>query len=76
MGTRERAIERRKRIVGNIAANFEEADKWDLEFWQRQTPQARLSALMSIRDDIAKINKIKKRFRRYLHPRGKGPDHE
>lgn len=76
MSIRGRADQRRKRIVGNIAANFEEADKWDLEFWQKQTPQARLSALMSIREDIAKINKIKKRFRRCMHPRGKGPDHE
>ncbi|RLB41176.1 MAG: hypothetical protein DRH12_08805 [Deltaproteobacteria bacterium] len=73
MGTRERAIERRKRIVGNIAANFEEAEQWDLEFWQRKTPQARLSALMSIREDIAKI---KKRSGRQMHPSGKGPDHE
>jgi len=57
MGLRERASERRKRIVGNIALTPEEAERWDLEFWQKQGPQGRLSALMAIRADIAKIIK-------------------
>jgi len=73
MGTRERAIERKKRIVGNIAANFEEAEQWDLEFWQRQGPEARLSALMSIRDDLAKIKRVS--IERSLH-KEKGPHND
>ncbi len=57
MGARNRSISREKRIVANIATSFEEADQWDLEFWQTQTPEDRLAALMSIRDDIAKIRR-------------------
>lgn len=56
MSLKSRSKERRKRIVANYAKSFEEAEKWDLEFWQKQTPQMRLSALVAIRKDIKKIN--------------------
>lgn len=59
MGIKERSEERRKRIVAYRADNFEAAEKWDLAFWQKQTPQQRLSALVSIRDDILKVKKSK-----------------
>jgi hypothetical protein len=36
----------------NRARNFEEAELWDLEFWQAQTPAARLAALVAIHRDI------------------------
>lgn len=52
----ERAALRRKRMVGNHAYSYEEAERWDLEFWQKQSPQDRLSALAAIRRDIAKVN--------------------
>jgi len=52
---KRRAVERRKRIVGNIAHSFAEAEQWDLEFWQSQTPQMRLSALVELREDLALI---------------------
>ncbi len=52
---KKRSAQRRKRIVANRAANYEEAEKWDLEFWQSQTPQQRLSALVAIRRDILKV---------------------
>jgi len=55
MGLKERAVERRKRIVGHVAHSHEEAEAWDLEFWQSQTPQERLSALVAIHEDIAKV---------------------
>jgi hypothetical protein len=55
MGIKERSKKRRKRIVAHRAANFEAAEQWDLEFWQNQTPQQRLSALISIRKDILKV---------------------
>ncbi len=61
MGMKERSEERRKRIVGNIAHSHEEAEEWDLEFWLSMTPQQRLSALASIREDIAKIRAGRKR---------------
>ena len=55
MGIKERSRERRKRIVVNLADSHEDAERWDLEFWQSQTPQMRLSALMAIRRDLEKI---------------------
>jgi hypothetical protein len=55
MGIKERSAERRKRIVGHVAHSHEEAEAWDLEFWQSQTPQERLSALAAIHEDIAKV---------------------
>lgn len=55
MGIKARSKERRKRMVGHRAANFVAAEQWDLDFWQKQTPQQRLSALISIRKDILKV---------------------
>ena len=45
-------------MVAYRAANFEAAERWDLDFWLKQTPQQRLSALVSIRKDILKIKKV------------------
>jgi len=59
MGIKERSKVRRKRMVANRAANFEAAEQWDLDFWQKQTPQQRLSALVSIRKDILKVKKAR-----------------
>jgi hypothetical protein len=55
MGIRERARARRKRIVTNVAHSHEEAEEWDLRFWQSLTPQDRLSALVAIHRDIEKV---------------------
>ncbi|MBM4033692.1 MAG: hypothetical protein FJ291_18190 [Planctomycetes bacterium] len=55
MGLKERSAERRKRIVGHVAHSHEEAEAWDLEFWQSQTPQDRLAALAAIHEDVAKV---------------------
>ena len=55
MTLEERSAERRKRIVANVAHSFEEAEDWDLWFWQNWTPEERLSALMAIRRDIEKV---------------------
>lgn len=60
MGIKERSKVRRKRMVGYRAADFEAAEQWDLDFWQKQTPQQRLSALVSIRKDILKVKKTRK----------------
>jgi len=59
---RRRAVERRKRIVGNDAKNFAEAEQWDLEFWQKQGPEGRLSALVALRNDLEAIHGTYKDF--------------
>ena len=55
MGIAERTALRRKRIVAHRAHGFDDAERWDLEFWQRQSPQDRLSALVAIRRDVEKV---------------------
>jgi hypothetical protein len=57
MGIKERAAARRLKIVAHRATNFEEAEAWDLEFWQGQSPEQRLSALAAIRRDVDKVMK-------------------
>lgn len=51
MGLEERSAERRKRLVGHAAHSHEEAEGWDLAYWQSRTPQECLSALADIPDD-------------------------
>ena len=46
---------RRRKIVAHRAEDFVDAERWDLEFWQQQSPAMRLSALVAIRKDIMKI---------------------
>lgn len=60
MGIKERSLERRKRIVAHRATSFKDAEEWDLDFWQNQTPEDRLSALVAIREDIMKVNQARK----------------
>lgn len=49
---RGRAARRRERLVANRASSFEDAEAWDLEFWQSRTPQERLSAFVQLRRDV------------------------
>ena len=55
MGLAERTELRRKRLVAHRAANFQEAEDWDLDFWLSQTPEDRLSALVAIHRDVQKV---------------------
>jgi hypothetical protein len=48
----DRSLERRKRMVAHRATSFEDAEAWDLDFWQQRTPEERLSALVAIRRDV------------------------
>jgi hypothetical protein len=48
----DRSRERQQRIVAHRATSFQDAERWDLEFWQRCTPEERLSALVAIRRDV------------------------
>lgn len=46
---------RRERIVAHRARGHADAEAWDLEFWQAQGPEARLSALVAIHRDVAAV---------------------
>ncbi len=35
-----------------MASSHADAEAWDLEFWQTQSPEDRLSALVAIRRDV------------------------
>jgi|GEM_PF-813134 len=59
MGLKERAAARRAKMVGHRAASFEEAEAWDLDFWQSQSPKERLSAFVAIRRDVDKVMKAR-----------------
>ncbi len=52
MSIEKRSLERRKRMVAHVATSFEDAEAWDLDFWQQMTPEERLSALVAIRRDV------------------------
>jgi len=52
----ERSRLRRARITAHRSHGFDEAEQWDLEFWQKQSPEDRLSALVAIHRDVAKVN--------------------
>jgi hypothetical protein len=59
MNINERAAARQKRIVAHRAADFEDAESWDLTYWQSQTPEQRLSALVAIRRDVIKVEQAR-----------------
>lgn len=52
MSLEDRSRARRRRMVVHRATSFEDAERWDLEFWQSRTPEERLSALVAIRRDV------------------------
>ena len=60
MSIEERSRERRKRIVAHVSHSFQEAERWDLEYWQSLPSASRLSALVAIRRDIAKVQAARK----------------
>ncbi len=42
-------------MVAHRATSFEDAEAWDLDFWQSVTPEERLSALVAIRRDVEAV---------------------
>ena len=66
MSIEERSRERRRRMVAHRAASFEDAEAWDLDFWQSMTPEERLSAFVAIRRDVEVVEAA----------RGAGPPEE
>ena len=55
MSIEDRSRERRRRMVAHRAISLEDAEAWDLRFWQGCTPEERLSALVAIRRDVALV---------------------
>ena len=55
MGLKQRSLQRQKRIVANRSTSYKNAEELDLDFWQNQTPEYRLSALVAIRKDVMKV---------------------
>jgi len=46
---------RRERLVAHRASGHADAEAWDLDFWQSQSPEDRLSALVAIRRDVEAV---------------------
>jgi hypothetical protein len=59
MNIKERTASRQKRIVAHRATDFKDAENWDLTYWQSQTPEQRLSALVAIRRDVVKVEQAR-----------------
>jgi hypothetical protein len=57
MGFKERARERRRRMVVHVAHSHEEAEEWDLAYWQSLTPRQRMAALETLKRDVETIQR-------------------
>jgi len=71
MGIKERSAERRKRMVGHVAKNFQEAEDWDLDFWQSLTPEERVSVLVDLHETYEKIKQAREHARTAARSRRK-----
>jgi hypothetical protein len=63
MSIQARTQRRKRTIIAHRARNFAEAERWDLEFWQQQSAEQRLSALVALRADLAAVSAGRKRQR-------------
>jgi len=61
VGMEERSASRRRRIKSYRARDFADAERWDLLFWQELSPDERLSALVSLRRDVEKVEEARRR---------------
>jgi hypothetical protein len=52
---KERSRRRRALMETHRAVSYSDAEEWDLEYWQRRTPEERLSALVSIHRDVTLV---------------------
>ena len=41
----------------HVAHGYEDAERWDLAYWQSRTPQERLEALAAILEDVKKVKR-------------------
>jgi hypothetical protein len=60
MGLEERARLRKMRMAVHRAVSFDDAELWDLEYWQSVTPKERLLAYMAIRREVALVQASRK----------------
>lgn len=60
MSLEERARIRKMRMAFHRAASFDDAERWDLEYWQSVTPEERLEAYMAIRREVALVQASRK----------------
>lgn len=60
-GLEERSRLRRERLVAHRATDHQDAEDWDLDFWQSRTPEERLSALVAIRRDVEVVEASRER---------------
>jgi len=51
----ERSRKRRKIMETHRTTSLDDAEEWDLDYWQRRTPEERLSALVAIHRDVALV---------------------
>ena len=55
----QRSRLRRQRMEAHRATSHTDAEAWDLDFWQRRTPEERLSALVAIHREVELVNAAK-----------------
>jgi hypothetical protein len=55
----ERSRKRREAMETHRATSPADAEAWDLDYWQRRTPEERLSALVAIHRDVAMVEAAK-----------------
>lgn len=55
-----RSRERRARLIAHRTSSYEEAEAWDLDFWQSCTPEERLSALVAIRREVDLVQEARR----------------
>jgi hypothetical protein len=60
MSLEERARLRKMRMAVHRAASFDDAERWDLEYWQSVTPEERLKAYMAIRREVELVQASRK----------------
>jgi len=56
----DRSRMRRQRMEVHRATSFGDAEAWDLEFWQRCSPEERLSALTAIHREVELVRAARK----------------
>jgi hypothetical protein len=55
----DRSRKRRQAMEAHRTRSAAEAEAWDLDFWQRRSPDERLSALVAIFRDVARVEAAK-----------------
>ena len=60
MTLEERSRRRFETMETHRTTSFSEADQWDLEYWQRRTPEERLSAFVALRREVEMVEAAKR----------------